>query len=135
MHLSTKVLYDDILELSTNWFTIYYLHYKNISKIIKCIYNSLFLRPLPQLLSLFGDQSNCIVKLDTHYSNYKEKLEMTELLYNLPLFQPLLKLLLLFSALFDYILKILILSYYVLKVGKYLFTTYHPHYKDKLIGN
>ena len=40
-----------------------------------------------------------------------------------------------FPLLADYILKIMKLPYCIPKAGKHWFVVYHPHYKDKFVGN
>lgn len=58
---------------SINRFIIYYLYYKEKSKIIEFIYNSFFW-PLLKFLSLSGTSSDYIVKFTIHHLYYKDKL-------------------------------------------------------------
>lgn len=68
----------------------------------------------------------------TYHLHYKKKLKMTKFVYNFSLFWPLPKLILLLYTLSNYIIKIIKLLYYILKVGNYLFAIYHLYYKKKL---
>lgn len=60
---------------------------------------------------------------------------MIESTYNRFLLQPSPKLISQICASSDYIVKILKLFCYVSIVGKHLFASYHPYYKNKLVDN
>lgn len=72
-YLPTKVLNDNMLELSTNRFATYLLHYKKIPGMTKCVYNLLFLQSLLKQSFLLGDLSNCIIKFATYHLQYNNK--------------------------------------------------------------
>ena len=112
-----KSLPYDVPETSTNCSIIFHPHYKEIPGITECAYNPLLLQPPPQLLSLPGDWSKCVVKFGTYHPHYKEKREMTEFAYNLSLIQPSSEQISLPGALFDCVIKP---------------ANHHPHYKEKL---
>ena len=72
-HLPNKVLHHDMPELSTNRFAAYHPHYKEIPGMTEYAHNPSLLQPPPQLSSLPGDWSNCVVKFGTYHPHYKDK--------------------------------------------------------------
>lgn len=86
---------------------------------------SFFFQLSHKRISLFSVLSNRIIEFVTYHPHYKKKLEIIVSKYNPFFFWQSLNLILLLYISYDYIIKIMKLAYYELKVGKHLFAIYY----------
>ena len=108
-----------------------------------------YIRPSLKKILLLDTLFDCLVKalkllhdvleastnrFAAYHPHYKEKLEIVEAVYNLFLWS-LSKLISLFGISSHCIIEVITPLHDVLDEGKHWFAIYHPHYKDKFVGN